>query len=533
MDSIIEQLPRLSVEELLGICTKFSIDVPAGKENDKAKVKRIILQFLGSENAQTGDDEGLAIMTLMDLEMGKVLKTKAKETAQPTEVETGGSTSGSGAKVREPLEEQEEHTQVKVEEESFTDTTTDKKKMAFLKGLKLSQFKINGAVGTSEGCIDFSNLNFQIKDGQTQGYDFDEIRAGIIKSIKTGTSMKKYFENAYHVSDDDFLKMLRSYYKVQDATTLFNQLVSAAQEPKEGEMDFVMRLMDLRNQVISLSEAEGCAFNREMVYQKFVHALSVGFTDDTIRLELRHVLKQKNIPDHELLEEVNLVVQREAEHKKRARKDAKDVKVPVKQVEAGATEPEEKDCSLRAEIQFLGQQVAELMENTSKELSLMHYNIQKIDRAKGLERIKNAGKDGFPSNRGGFQGRGRGGFHRGGRGGRNNGYGPGGGYGPAGNDIGAGHQDQAGRWDRNGFSTSVGQSRGRYLGHWARGTSHRGGHNAAAEGNKDGLVEQEMGPDIILKVKCEQCIKDGLFCRHCTVCGELGHRRVHCPTLNE
>ena len=48
-------------------------------------------------------------------------------------------------------------------------------------------------------------------------------------------------------------------------------------------MDFVMRLMNLRNQEISLYEAEECAFGREIVYEK-----------------------------------VNLVVQREAEHKKRA-----------------------------------------------------------------------------------------------------------------------------------------------------------------------------------------------------------------------
>ena len=71
----------------------------------------------------------------------------------------------------------------------------------------------------------------------------------------------------YHVSDDDFLEMLRSYFKVQDATTLFNQLVNADTEEsksKEVEMDFVMRLLNLRNQEIFLYEAEGCAFDREI-----------------------------------------------------------------------------------------------------------------------------------------------------------------------------------------------------------------------------------------------------------------------------
>ena len=287
-------------------------------------------------------------------------------------------------------------------------------------------------------------------------------------------------------------------------------------------MDFVMRLMDLRNQVISLSSAEGCAFDEDMVRKKFVHALSVGFTDDTIRLELRQVLKNPSLPDHELLEEVNLVVQREAEHKKRAKKDTREVKTTVKKVDAGLDEAAGEGCSLRADIQFLNQQVSELMSYTEQGLNNMQNQIQWLNQANGLDGYTSRGgsRGGRGGGRGGFRGgrggRGGGGFNRGGRGG---GFGAGRG--------GNGHDNQDNQ-DGDGFRPNRGRGNFR-----PRGANYRGGHNDGGRAGGNDETEREVVQRIMLKVKCSNCIRDGLFCRHCTECGQLGHRRSNCPSLNE
>ena len=76
---------------------------------------------------------------------------------------------------------------------------------------------MNGVVGGSSGCIDYRDLFFQVTQGKTQGYSIKEIKAKVIKAIKPGTSLRRYFEGAMHLTDVSFVQMLRSHYKVQDA----------------------------------------------------------------------------------------------------------------------------------------------------------------------------------------------------------------------------------------------------------------------------------------------------------------------------
>ena len=51
--------------------------------------------------------------------------------------------------------------------------------------------------------------------------------------------------------------------------------------------------------------------------KKLLKVLSVGFRNNNIRLELRQVLKNDSITDEELMEEVDMVMQREKEHQEK------------------------------------------------------------------------------------------------------------------------------------------------------------------------------------------------------------------------
>ena len=113
-------------------------------------------------------------------------------------------------------------------------------------------------VGGGPGCIDYQNLLFQIKKGKSSRYTFDEIKNGVIKAIKTGSSMHKYFQNTDEISETDFMGMLHSYYvvQVQNASTIFNRMVSSAQEPDEEAGDYAFRVLEMCKSIVKLSLKE-------------------------------------------------------------------------------------------------------------------------------------------------------------------------------------------------------------------------------------------------------------------------------------
>ena len=49
---------------------------------------------------------------------------------------------------------------------------------------------------------------------------------------------------------------------------------------------------------------------------------------------------------------------------------------------------------------------------------------------------------------------------------------------------------------------------------------------------QDKMARQEGKGETKKFVKCDECQRSGIFCKHCTNCGQLGHKRFQCPSLN-
>ena len=182
---------------------------------------------------------------------------------------------------------------------------------------KLREFKITGGTigGDDSTQLGYSSLIYQMQEGINAGYKVPQVMAGVVKAMKAGCSMRKYFEGNPGISGVKFLKIIRSHYGVKDSTSLLTELSNSVQGPSEKEMDFVLKLMSLRDNIIAVSREEGCPLNVEKVKDRFFHALSVGLKKDTIRLELLPLLKQRNLEDDDLLAEVSLVVARDNENR--------------------------------------------------------------------------------------------------------------------------------------------------------------------------------------------------------------------------
>lgn len=119
---------------------------------------------------------------------------------------------------------------------------------------KIKEFKIVETIG-AEGGLDY--LSYQIQERKANGYSQKEIMVGVIRAIKGGSSLRRYLEGRPAITEENFMKILRAHFNVKDSTTLFNKMANVAQEPAETELNYVLRMMSLRDSIVTLSKKEG------------------------------------------------------------------------------------------------------------------------------------------------------------------------------------------------------------------------------------------------------------------------------------
>ena len=68
-------------------------------------------------------------------------------------------------------------------------------------------------------------------------------------------------------------------------------MANSVQLTSESELDFCLRMMSLRQRVLTLSREEECPFDEVLVRKRFFHTLSTGLKQNNIRLELQNVFK--------------------------------------------------------------------------------------------------------------------------------------------------------------------------------------------------------------------------------------------------
>ena len=246
LEEVMVKLKVLEVASLEEICEKLNLNVPVNKKGKKQSVRNIIIRHLSSEDVEDSPDGGEAILDQLDLELGKMLKTvKAKMKLE--EQGSGGSGSGGNASSA-------------AGDESVGDSREKTTSIVEIKYHKFREFKIAGQIGNDGEGLDYWSLSHQIREGKVAGFKYVEIRSGIIKAIKSGCSLRRYFESRPDIAEEKLLQILQSHFDIKDSTSLFTELANAAQEPAESELNFVLRAMDLRNKIMTLSEDEGVPF---------------------------------------------------------------------------------------------------------------------------------------------------------------------------------------------------------------------------------------------------------------------------------
>lgn len=178
-------------------------------------------------------------------------------------------------------------------------------------------FRISGHVGesTSKDTLSFSSLEHQIDSGLRKGYPEVEVMEAVIRAVNPGLKLRSYLEGKTDLTLATLRQILRAHYAEKDATVLYQQLTKAVQGPSETALDFLVRVLDLRQKVLFASERaqSGLKYNKELVHSQCSQSIMTGLTNDNIRAEMRMYLQDENSSDELLLQKMQVAQYNENE----------------------------------------------------------------------------------------------------------------------------------------------------------------------------------------------------------------------------
>ena len=179
------------------------------------------------------------------------------------------------------------------------------------------EFRIVGQVGEpgEKDKLSFVSLARQVEHGVRKGFSSEEIIEAMVRAISPGLRLRSYLEGRTDLSLPDLRRVLRAHYREKDATAVFQELSTAAQQPKETPHDFVLRVLDLKQKVIFASQEAGAGvtYDPSQVQRMAPRSISTGISNEAVQVEIRPMMQKEQLSDEELLVALTLAVQRDAE----------------------------------------------------------------------------------------------------------------------------------------------------------------------------------------------------------------------------
>ena len=176
-----------------------------------------------------------------------------------------------------------------------------------------------GVVGGEEqkDRLSFISLISQIDAGMDKGYKEREIIDAVVRANSPSLKLRSYLETMKELTLAKPRQMLRAHYNQKSGTEIYQELTTMCQSLKEMPQDFLIRALDLSQQVLFASQAEGGTVKYEpsLVHPLFLHAIETGLQDEAVRNKLQPFLQKAEVTHKELIEQINVVVSEESERK--------------------------------------------------------------------------------------------------------------------------------------------------------------------------------------------------------------------------
>ena len=345
-DEINQKLQLVDVTQLGECCVQLGITIPPAKLGKKSAIKGLILTHVCSNVQQDDNAEEIlqALNTTLngmvqvaeEKEKDVVQDVGKKETEEKPKMEenvgTSSSANNGGAQSDSQNKAAVPAAVVPVASAENVVTNTTRVELS-----RFKEFKVSPGTFGGEKHVDYTSLCYQIEDAKELRYTSREIVSGMIKSMKQ--PLKKYCEGKRNWSLEKLMAHIRSYAKVATSEEVMDQMKQQSQKSDEEEADYLVRMCAIRDDVIAMTKQEENPMDERRIEKNFLRALLAGFRRDTIRLMLTPVLKQSNLDDATLLQEVNDAVRAEAESKKKNKGGGKGAAANSLDAECGESEP--------------------------------------------------------------------------------------------------------------------------------------------------------------------------------------------------
>lgn len=309
LGQIEEKLLTLPAVELCDLCTMLELPISEEDKHLPRKMRRIILQYLEGEDVISLEDEGMSLLLKVGdrIEELKTATPSGSAKQEPPLLDGAGTahTNGSGSSAP--------GTAANVNAPVYNASP------AFVHQLYRKDFKIVGQIGEAhqKDKLGYTSLERQIEKALKKGYSEADIVEAVIQAIAPGIKLKSYLESRLDLSLQALRQILRTHFIEKDATELYHSLTRAAQDSRETPIQFLMRAMDLRQQILFASErAEtGLKYSAELIQNQFLQTVLTGLIDDTVRTDLKPYLRDPSVSDEVLLEKVTDAYTLEMERK--------------------------------------------------------------------------------------------------------------------------------------------------------------------------------------------------------------------------
>jgi hypothetical protein len=224
---------------------------------------------------------------------------------------------------------------------------------------RIREFKVqNGTFSTEEMSLEsYKSLCYQMDEARELGYKAKEIVSGVIKGMTQ--PLKGYFQGKTGWTEASMMEMIRSLSHVKESTQLLEEMMASSQEANQTEMNFLIKMMGRRDTILTLTNRERCPLGEALVRERFAHAVAVGLKKDTIRIQFQATLKDATKGDHELMEELRLLVERDSENRSKTKrgKNADSNNLNVDLDNSSKEKNSDRDLAIVTELQQLRAEV--------------------------------------------------------------------------------------------------------------------------------------------------------------------------------
>ena len=162
------------------------------------------------------------------------------------------------------------------------------------------------------------------------------------------------------------------------------ELSNAVQLTTETPLDYVIRLMCLRQRILDLSNEEGCPYDEILLKKRFFHAIFTGMRNANVRFDLREKCKNDvEMTDEELLKYISEAMAYDSERNEKLNSNKKSLNSVeiVKKENCDLSKEKKKDNPL-LKIEELKLSQEKEMASLRNEISLLRNALEKSSQRK-------------------------------------------------------------------------------------------------------------------------------------------------------